>query len=318
MSFPRSDHCNGKTFFNPRGSGVRGAWDVLRWKLTSRSARWPDRIEVAPKPPPPRPATGITATWIGHATFLLQTPHGNFLTDPVFSDRASPVAWVGPRRRRAPGIAFADLPRIDGVLLSHDHYDHCDAATLLRLAETHNPLVLAPLGHAALLRSLGVTRAQDLDWWQTRDWAPGMAITLTPARHWCRRTIGGTNHRLWGGFGLRTPDASLYFAGDTGFDADLYGEIGRRLGPPDLALLPIGAYAPRWFMQPVHQDPAEAVAAHRLLQARRSVAMHWGTWQLTDEPWDEPPRRLVAARAVAGLTDQEFVILQPGESHFGP
>jgi L-ascorbate metabolism protein UlaG (beta-lactamase superfamily) len=141
-----------------------------------------------------------------------------------------------------------------------------------------------------------------------------VAITLTPAQHWCRRTISGTNHRLWGGFGLRTPDALLYFAGDTGFDAGLYAEIGRRLGPPDLALLPIGAYAPRWFMRPVHQDPEEAVVAHRTLGSRRSVAMHWGTWQLTDEPWDEPPRRLLAACAVAGLPESAFAIPAPGES----
>ena len=314
MSFPPSDHCNGKTFFNPGGRGPHSEWAVLRWKLTSRAARWPDRVTLTPRPPPPPPAAGITATWIGHASFLLQTPHGNFLTDPVFSERASPVTWAGPRRLRAPGIAFADLPRIDGVLLSHDHYDHCDAPTLRRLAATHDPVVLAPLGHADLMREFGVRRAVDLDWWQTHPWVPGVEIVLTPMQHWCRRVIGGTNRRLWGGFGLRLPGARLFFAGDTGFNAGLYEEIGRRLGPPDLALLPIGAYAPRWFMHPLHQDPAEAVAAHRALGARRSVAMHWGTWQLTDEPWDEPPRRLAEARAAAGMKDEEFVALEPGES----
>jgi L-ascorbate metabolism protein UlaG (beta-lactamase superfamily) len=314
MSFPRSDHCNGKTFFNPGGGGVRTLREVLRWKFTSRVARWPESIAVTPRPPPPPPAAGIAATWIGHATFLLQTPHGNFLTDPVWSERASPVSWAGPRRLRAPGLAFADLPRIDAVLLSHDHYDHCDAPTLARLAAGHDPVVFAPLGHARLLASLGVTRTVELDWWQTHAWKPGTEITLTPAQHWCRRRPGDTNRRLWGGFGLRTPDTRVYFAGDTAFDAAQFAEVGRRLGQPDLALLPIGAYAPRWFMRTVHQNPAEAVAAHRALGARRSVAMHWGTWQLTDEPWDEPPRQLAEARAAAGLAEKDFMVLQPGET----
>jgi L-ascorbate metabolism protein UlaG (beta-lactamase superfamily) len=314
MSFPRSDHCNGKTFFNPGGESVRGMWDVLRWKFTSRATPWPDRIEVTPQRPPPAPAAGMSVTWIGHATFLIQTARGNFLTDPVFSERASPVTWAGPRRLRAPGINFADLPRIDAVLLSHDHYDHCDAPTLRRLATTHDPLVLAPLGHTRLLESFGVKRAMELDWWQAHPLAGGIEITLTPARHWCRRRIGGTNHRLWGGFGLSLPDVRLFFAGDSAYDAALFQEIGRRLGPPDLALLPIGAYEPRWFMQSVHMNPAEAVQVHRDLGARRSVAMHWGTWGLTDEAWDEPPRRLAEARAAAGLDADEFTVLDPGES----
>jgi L-ascorbate metabolism protein UlaG (beta-lactamase superfamily) len=314
MSFPRSDHCNGKTFFNPGHPPPRGAWDVLRWKLSSRAARWPDWVEVNPQRPPPAPASGVVATWINHATFLLQTPQGNFLTDPVWSERVSPVTWAGPRRTHAPGVAFEDLPRIDCVLLSHDHYDHCDAPTLRRLAQTHAPVVIAPLGHRPLLAAIGVTRLVELDWWQTHAWSPELAITATPALHWSRRQIGGTNERLWGGFGLHGPDWRAFFAGDSGYEQKLFQEIGRRLGPPDLALLPIGAYAPRWFMRPVHMDGAEAVQAHRDLGARRSVAMHWGTWQLTDEPREEPPHRLNEARLAAGLPAEAFVVLAPGES----
>jgi L-ascorbate metabolism protein UlaG (beta-lactamase superfamily) len=315
MSFPLSDHCNGKTFFNPGARAERGWLDVLRWKFTSRATPWPAWVELAPQPPPPvPPAGGIVATWINHATFLLQTPHGNFLTDPMFSDRASPLGWAGPRRVHAPGVAFEALPKIDGVLLSHDHYDHCDLPSLRRLAARHDPLVLAPLGHRALLADAGLPRVVELDWWQAHSWGTGFAITLTPARHWCRRSVGGTNHRLWGGFFLQTPERKIYFAGDSGYDATLFSQLGRRLGAPDLALLPIGAYEPRWFMRTAHMNPAEAVQAHRDLGARRSVAMHWGTWQLTDEGRDDPPRALAAARTEAGIAPEEFRVVVPGES----
>lgn len=315
MSFPLSDHCNGKTFFNPGQRAERGLLGLLRWKLTSRASPWPRWVELAPSAPPPPAGEGeIVATWINHATFLLQTPSGNFLTDPVFSERTSPVSWAGPRRVHAPGVAFDDLPKIDGVLLSHDHYDHCDLPTLQRLASTHQPLVLAPLGHRALLAAAGITRVVDLDWWQTHAWTPGISVTLTPARHWCRRRVGGTNHRLWGGFFLRSGAQSAYFVGDSGYDAALFPLISQRLGPPDLALIPIGAYEPRWFMCSAHMNPAESVQVHRDLNARLSVAMHWGCWRLTDEGRDDPPRALAAARALSGITADEFRVLAPGES----
>jgi len=206
MSFPRSDHCNGKTFFYPGERAERGLLDVLRWKLTSRPAAWPKWVELALPAGPLSPGPDdFVATWIGHSTFLLQTPHGNFLTDPVFSERCSPVNWIGPRRVHAPGIAFHALPGIDGVLLSHDHYDHCDLPTLRRPARDHDPLVVAPLGHRALLAGAGFSRVVELDWWQTHVWTPDLTTTLIPARHWCRRRFGDTNHRLWGGFWRARP-----------------------------------------------------------------------------------------------------------------
>ena len=313
MSFPLSDHCNGKTFFNPGERAERGLLDLLRWKLTSHAAHWPQWVDVTPSRPPPSAGTGeIVATWINHATFLLQTPQGNFLTDPVFSERTSPVNWAGPRRVHAPGVAFDDLPRIDGVLLSHDHYDHCDLPTLQRLSATHRPLVLAPLGHHALLAEAGVSRVTDLDWWQSHAWAPDCSITLTPSRHWCRRRFGATNHRLWGGFYLRSGRQSLYFTGDSAYDRAHFHQIGQRLGRPDLALIPIGAYEPRWFMRSAHMNPAEAVQVHRDLGARLSIAMHWGCWHLTDEPRLDPPRALSAALSAAGVPSTEFQILTPG------
>jgi L-ascorbate metabolism protein UlaG (beta-lactamase superfamily) len=209
-------------------------------------------------------------------------------------------------------VAFEALPKIDGVLLSHDHYDHCDLPTLRRLASTHQPRVLAPLGHRRLLASAGIHEVIDLDWWQTHEWAPGFSIALTPARHWCRRRPGATNHRLWGGFFLSTGGLKLYFLGDSGYDKNLFADIGRQLGAPDLALIPIGAYEPRWFMSSMHMDPGEAVRVHRDLGARLSVGMHWGCWRLTDEGREDPPRALAAALSAAGVPAAEFQVLNPG------
>jgi L-ascorbate metabolism protein UlaG (beta-lactamase superfamily) len=319
MSLPPSDHFNGKTFFYPGERTRRGLLDVLKWKLTSRAARWPQHVAITPPPLPPKPTIeGVVATWIGHATFLLQTPTANILVDPVFSDRVSPFSWIGPRRVHAPGIALHALPRIDLVLLSHDHYDHCDFATLRHLAQHHRPRVLAPLGHRALLASTGLTDVVELDWWQSH--APDSAsdgtphITLTPSRHWCRRRPGDANVRLWGGFLIRAGGRLIYFLGDSGYDDALFREIGRRGGAPDLALIPIGAYAPRWFMRSAHMNPTEAVQVHRDVGAKRSLAMHWGTFQLTDEARDEPVAQLVAARTAAGLDPLHFQALTPGES----
>jgi L-ascorbate metabolism protein UlaG (beta-lactamase superfamily) len=315
MSFPRSDHCNGKTFFNPGERAERGLLDLLRWQFTGRRGPWPGWVDLPPSPPPPAPGPGeIVATWINHATFLLQTPQGNFLTDPVFSARASPVSWAGPHRRHAPGVAFEALPRIDGVLLSHDHYDHCDLRTLRRLAASHQPRILAPLGHRALLASAGIGGVTELDWWQAHEWAPGFSIALTPARHWCRRRPGDTNRRLWGGFHLRQAELRVYFLGDSAYDHALFSKIGRELGPPDLALIPIGAYEPRWFMRTAHMNPAEAVQVHRDTGARLSIAMHWGGWRLSDEGREDPPRALAAALSAAEVPATAFQSVTPGTS----
>jgi L-ascorbate metabolism protein UlaG (beta-lactamase superfamily) len=314
---------NGQVASAPDTRSERRRFDFLRWKLTSHPARWPSRIPMVAQPPPPSPqGNEIVATWIGHSTFLLQTAQGNFLTDPVFSLRASPVQWAGPRRVHPPGLAFEDLPAIDFVLLSHDHYDHCDLKTLRRLAAVHDPLFLAPQRHADLLTKAGSKRIAELDWWQSHRTASGLDITLTPARHWSNRFGTPRNHRLWGGFfltlrsSLSLPDATrrIWFAGDTGYDAELFRRIQHRCGAPDLALLPIGAYEPRWFMAPIHMNPAEAVQAHLDAGAHLSIAMHWGTFQLTDEGRDEPVEALVAARAAAGLSNEIFKVLAPGQT----
>jgi L-ascorbate metabolism protein UlaG (beta-lactamase superfamily) len=289
--------------------------DLLRWRLTSRAAAWPERVEVAHVPLPPRPASeGIAATWVGQSTFLLRSASATVLTDPVFSERCGPVSWAGPRRVAAPGVALGAIPRVDAVLLSHDHYDHCDLPTLRLLASRDNPLILCPLGYRGLLAGAGLDRIVELDWWQAHAAPAGIEATLVPAMHWCRRMPFATNRRLWGGFMLRTGGRLVYFAGDSGYSEALFAGIGRRCGAPDLALLPIGAYEPRWFMSSSHMNPSEAVRAHRDVGARRSAAMHWGTFQLTDEGREEPLLALARARAEAGLLPGDFSAPAPGES----
>jgi L-ascorbate metabolism protein UlaG (beta-lactamase superfamily) len=308
MTLAPSDHFNGKTFFNPGEASDRGLLDLIKWKMTSRAAPWPERVEVTPRPLPPAPTSeGVDATWVGQSTFVLRTDSATILTDPVFSERAGPLSWIGPRRVTAPGVEFDSLPRVDIVLLSHDHYDHCDLPTLRRLALRDNPLVVSPLGHRSLLEGAGLRRIVELDWWETHSCA-GAEVTLVPAHHWSRRRPFGTNTRLWGGFMLRAGGRLVYFAGDSGYQNGLFAEIARRCGQPDLALIPIGAYEPRWFMSAAHMDPAEAVLVHREVGARRSIAMHWGTFQLTDEAREEPVRRLEAA--LGGAVD--FAALPPG------
>jgi L-ascorbate metabolism protein UlaG (beta-lactamase superfamily) len=297
MTFPRSDHFNGKTFFNPGEESGRGFIDLLRWKMTNRAAPWPKHVDVAGGPLPPAPgADGVVATWIGHSTFVLRTSSLTILTDPVFSDVAGPLSWLGPRRVAPPGVDFELIPKVDLVLLSHDHYDHCDMPTLRRLAKRDDPLVISPLGHRGLLAGAGLRRTVELDWWATKVALPGCVVTLVPARHWSRRRPLGTNSRLWGGFLVKVGGRLVYFAGDSAYQEGLFTEIGRRCGPPDLALVPIGAYEPRWFMKDAHMNPAEAVQVHREVGARRSVAMHWGTFQLTDEAREDPARALEAAK----------------------
>jgi L-ascorbate metabolism protein UlaG (beta-lactamase superfamily) len=315
MTPPPSDHFNGKTFFNPGEASDRGLLDLLKWKLTSRAAAWPARVAVAPAVLPPAPAPqGVAATWIGPSTFLLRAAGATILTDPVYSETAGPVSWAGPRRVAPPAVPFDATPRVDLVLLSHDHYDHCDLPSLRLLAQRDDPLVVAPLGHGRLLAGAGVRRVVELDWWESLDAVAGVNVTLVPALHWCRRRPFATNIRLWGGFMVRAGGRLVYFAGDSGYGERLFKGIGERCGAPDLALIPIGAYEPRWFMKDAHMNPAEAVRTHIDVGAKRSAAMHWGTFQLTDEGYDEPVRALSDALGAAGLSAADFSAPGLGQS----
>jgi L-ascorbate metabolism protein UlaG (beta-lactamase superfamily) len=302
-------------FRNPDAAAVPNWSDVLRWKLSSRAARWPKSITFQPPPTrQPLASDALRVTWINHATFLLETPQGNFLTDPVYSACCGPFGRIGPRRVHPPGLPLHELPEIHFVLLSHDHYDHCDLPTLRQLAQTHEPLAITPLGNQGLLARAGFSRIVELDWWQNHTHTPNLNITVTPTQHWSNRLSGGRYSRLWGGFFIKAGNQRIYFVGDTGYHTTLFTQIGRRLGPPDLAMVPIGAYEPRWFMRGQHCNPAEAVQIHCDVGARTSVAMHWGTFQLTDEGRDEPPRALRSVLAESHLTNQDFQIMEPGGS----
>ena len=253
-----------------------------------------------------------TLTWIGHATLLIQVDGLNVLTDPQFSERASPVGFAGPRRLNPPGLAFDALPPIDVVVISHDHYDHLDRPTVQRLAATHNPLFLVPLGLKAWFASAGIERVAELDWWDRRE-VGFVRFTLTPVQHWCSRTPFDTNRRLWGGWSIAGRARRIFFGGDTGY-YEGFREIGARLGPFDLALVSIAAYEPPEIMRMTHTTPEQALRVFTDVGARTFVAMHWGTFDLSDEPLDEPPRRLrVAARAM-NLPDERVWVLAHGET----
>lgn len=312
----------------------RSLAEVLRWRWSASRAGLPR----PPAAPTPQRAPDLAfvranatagaamqpaATWIGHATVLMQFGGLSWLTDPMFSARASPLGFVGPSRHQPPGIAIEQLPHIDVVLVSHNHYDHLDRASVEALAAQPGgpPLFVVPLGLQQWLARHGVGHAVELDWWQRH--AVGQAeIMLVPAQHWSGRGLHDRMQTLWGGFAVLAPDCHFFYAGDTGYSRD-FVEIRRRLAPRqtaeqgggfDLAVLPIGAYEPRWFMAPQHVNVDEALKIHRDLGAKRSLGVHWGTFQLSDEALDEPPRALAALRAEQGLSAERFFVLAIGET----
>lgn len=312
---PPSDHFDGTRFFNPGQAPTdRSLREVLRWQFAGGKARWPETVPVVPAVPDAR-VDRLRVTMVGHATLLIQAGGLNLLTDPVWSERASPLRFAGPRRVTAPGIAFEALPPIDAVLLSHNHYDHLDMATLRRLHAVHRPLLVAPLGNDTIVRrAIPEMRIAAADWGGRVALGESAHSDLVPALHWSARGIGDRRMALWAGHMIRTRAGLVWFAGDTAYgDGTIFTDIRTRFGAPDLALIPIGAYAPRWFMAGQHVDPAEAVRIHADVGAARSLGIHWGTFQLTDEARDAPPDALAAARRAAGLTDAAFVAAAPGE-----
>jgi L-ascorbate metabolism protein UlaG (beta-lactamase superfamily) len=304
-------HFDGRRFFNPTLANGRPFTDVPKM-LSEKRQPWPEHVPVERVRPPRLNGGAAVVTFIGHSTFLVQTPAGNMLTDPVFSDRASPVSFAGPRRVRRPAIAFEDLPPISLVVLSHNHYDHCDRATLAQIAKRWRSHVVTPLENGRLLRSFGVTRVEELDWWEQATDSP-VPVTVLPAQHFSARTPFDRNRALWGSFVVTVGERRIFFAGDSGYGPH-FTEIGARVGQPDLALLPIGAYEPRWFMRDIHMNPAEAVQAHLDLGAARSVGMHFGTFQLTPEAIDDPIVALEEARRARGVAADRFVAPEFGES----
>jgi L-ascorbate metabolism protein UlaG (beta-lactamase superfamily) len=311
-----SDHFDGKRFFNPNGSCTRGIGDLLTWRLTSKHSRkkWPDFV---PNTIESRPLKNclpgeISVTFIGQASFVLQMGETNILLDPVLSDRVSPVSWIGPKRVRPPGIKLQHLPATHLLLLSHCHYDHLDLRTLRHLHFRYHPQVVTPLQNRTLIATTGLTEITELDWWQSTE-VRGLRITLTPAQHFSARKLSDRNTRLWGGFVIEGEGKTIYFAADTGY-AEHFKEVARRFPRIDLALLPIGAYEPRWFMKDYHMNPADAVQAFLDLKPTRAIGMHFGTFQLTDEGIDEPQQHLAAELKDKGLTREQFRTLDFGET----
>lgn len=316
---PVTDHFDGTHFSSPLPTPSKGLRDVLRWRFTSKPDRWPDAVPTERAVPPAR-SQQTRVTVVGHATMLIQTGGQNILTDPVWSDRASPVSFAGPRRVCPPGIAFADLPSIDTVLLSHNHYDHLDLATLKLLVKRDNPRIITPLGNDTIIhKAIPKARVEAGDWWDSYQLGagnePSIEATIVPAQHWSSRGLSDARHALWGGFMLRGGDGLVYFAGDTGYgDGGLFRELRVRFGAPDLALIPIGAYAPRWFMADQHTDPEESVQILLDLDAKRALGIHWGVFPLSDEGRDRPREDLALALAARQIAPERFFAAEPGHS----
>lgn len=311
-----SDHYDGERFYNATPLPDVGLYKLLKHILTGRSTPWPDEVlnNSSPRLDLALPADQAAITFINHATVLIQWRDQNILTDPVWSTRVGPFSWAGPKRVRAPGVAFEDLPRIDAVLISHNHYDHLDLPTLRKLEARDQPRFYVPLGDARLLEREGFQSVTELDWWDRVRVSAEVELVFTPAQHNSGRGIFDARRSLWGSFLIQLGGAHrIYFAGDTAY-SDHFREIRRRLGAPDLALLPIGAYAPRQQMRPYHMDPADAVQAQSDLDAPLSVALHFGTFQLTNEAYTQPLADLAAALQKAGQPAESFVYLSEGRT----
>lgn len=316
-SGPPSDHFDGQRFFGPRSSGNKGLGALLKWQMAGNRAKWPKKIENAPQPAPPERVMGsaVRMTMIGHVSVLVQTEGVNILTDPVWSDRASPFQWAGPKRVRAPGVAFDNLPPIDLVLVSHNHYDHLDTATIKALVEQFDPEIVTPLGNGTIIaKTAPKARIVELDWDGKAEHGP-LTIEAEPVNHWSARWSTDRNEALWAAFTIHAPSRRILFNGDSGFAEGWWADrIAKKHGSVDVSLSPIGAYAPRWFMADAHMDPDEAVEVYKRLGAPLTLGYHWGTFQLTDEPIDEPRERLTAALAREGIDPVRFRTLEPGEA----
>lgn len=313
---PRSDHFDGDKFFNPGGAPQRGFSSLLSWLFNREEGPWDEFTEMAPAPPPPRRIErgALRATMVNHSTVLLQFDGLNILTDPVWSERVSPFSWIGPRRHAPPGIRFDDLPPIDVVLLSHNHYDHLDIDTVEKLAEQHHPKFFAPLGVGSWLRDRGLPGVQpEMDWWERLPVADGVELHCVPAHHFSGRGLFDRDTTLWCGYMLESQSSGrIFFAGDSA-EGPHYAEIAKRFPGIRFALLPIGAYRPEWFMKPVHMSPQGAVNTHHTLSPEWSMGIHFGTFAQADDGQREPIDTLNTALDAAAIPRDRFRALANGE-----
>jgi L-ascorbate metabolism protein UlaG (beta-lactamase superfamily) len=317
-SGPASDHFDGVRFFNPNGVRPRGPGAFLKWQLGERGEAWP-RSFPSPfsgdRPPARFDGEGLRITHVGHATFLIQARGKSILIDPVWSERASPVSFAGPKRVNPPGIDFDHLPAIDAVLVTHNHYDHMDVDTIGGLWQRFRPRIVTPLGNDAILKkSVPGLVATAVDWGDAVDLGDDLEVHVEPTLHWSARGAGDRMHALWASFVVRAGAQKVYCVGDSGFgDGATFSGVGKRHPRLALALLPIGAYEPRWFMRHIHMNPQDAVEALRLSGADRAFGHHWGTFRLTNEAIEQPPQDLAAALASRGIPGDRFSALRPGE-----
>lgn len=315
---PAKPHHGKDGFLNNYDNSPKG--NVLKWQWERLTTNAPPEKEFKPEVLKTDLAALTsnrdkgTVTWIGHSSFLLQLDGLNILTDPVFSERTSPVSFLGPKRAVKLPFDLEELPSIDVVVISHNHYDHMDLESLKKLAKRpdNKTVFLVPLGNAALLQSEGVKNVQEYDWWDKAQ-VQGVDFTLTPTQHWSARGIFDQNECLWGGWFVKGTQLSVFFAGDTGYSKD-FQDIAAKLGPVDWAMIPIGAYEPRWFMKKNHVNPDEAVQIHKDLHAKKSVAMHWGTFRLSDEPLYAPADDLKKSLEKNKLSPEEFILMKHGET----
>ncbi len=318
-SGPVSDHFDGLQFYDPDGSPPKSLAQVLRWQFSRRRERaaWPDWAPSPPADTPPPRVEGdkVRFSFVGHASWLIQTAGLNILVDPVWSERVSPFSFAGPKRRNDPGIAFEALPEIDVVLVSHGHYDHLDIATLSKLAARHAPRVITPLGNDVTMKAADAAiKAEAYDWQDRVELGNSLAVTLVPTRHWSARGLYDRNKALWASFVLETQAGKLYIVCDSGYgEGKHFRRVAEAHGPLRLAILPIGAYEPRWFMRDQHMNPSDAVKALSDCGAAQALAHHHGTFQLTDEAIDAPAIALGEALDAANVPRERFAVLKPGQ-----
>jgi len=309
-----SDHFDGKCYHNQE-PGEFSLKDIIPWILTTQIERWPKWIDNEKFPPPPRRVElgEIRVTFIQHATFLVQVDGLNILIDPIWSRRCGPFSLFGPARVRLPGVAWEDLPPIDIVLISHNHYDHLDLPTLRGLSGKHMPICITAKGNAKLIKKTGIQSVVELDWWDEHEPIADLKVMMVPARHTSGRSSWDRNKTLWGGFFIRSKWGAIYFSGDTAYGKH-FRQIRARCGIPNLALLPIGSYMPRHLMRVVHMNPFESVQAHIELGFPPSIGMHFGTFRLSDEGFNEPVLRLDEARQLYGIPPSKFIVPKEGKS----
>ncbi len=313
-SGPVTDHFDGKKFINPGNIRAKGLGDLLKWVLNREKQPWQKEADPFIGPAPKdRINSGAVVTFVNHATFLIQTQGLNILTDPVWSERASPLSFAGPKRMRPPGIRFEELPEIDLVLISHNHYDHLDVPTMKRLIRKFDPSIITPLGVGKFIEQMGGRVLKDMDWWQEISISEHCLITSVPAQHFSGRGSFDRDATLWCGYVIKTGEEHIYFAGDSGYGR-FFKEIGDRFGEMKCSMIPIGAYKPEWFMSPIHISPEEAVQVHHDVRSAFSIGMHLGTFPLADDEPSQTLEDLKSALINSGCDEHEFVVMQEGTS----